>query len=76
MENKVDLFDMLDFCAEYNFDAIDPTGYYFPGFPEVPSDEFMMNFKRQAFLQGLVSAELVCETILPIRMKKAGKLIW
>jgi sugar phosphate isomerase/epimerase len=53
MEKKVDLFDMLDFCAEYNFDAIDPTGYYFPGFPEVPTDEFMMNFKRQAFLQGL-----------------------
>jgi sugar phosphate isomerase/epimerase len=53
MEKKVDLFDMLDFCAEYNFDAIDPTGYYFPGFPEVPSDEFMMKFKRQAFLHGL-----------------------
>lgn len=53
MEKKVDLFDMLDFCAEYNFDAIDPTGYYFPGFPEVPGDEFMMQFKRQAFLHGL-----------------------
>jgi sugar phosphate isomerase/epimerase len=53
MDNKVDLFDMLDFCAENNFDAIDPTGYYFPGFPEVPSDEFMMKFKRQAFLLGL-----------------------
>jgi sugar phosphate isomerase/epimerase len=53
MEKKVDLFDMLDFCAEYNFDAIDPTGYYFPGFPEVPSDEFVMKFKRQAFLHGL-----------------------
>jgi sugar phosphate isomerase/epimerase len=53
MEKKVDLFDMLDFCAEYNFDAIDPTGYYFPGYPEVPSDEFMMKFKRQAFLHGL-----------------------
>ena len=53
MEKKVDLFDMLDFCAEYNFDAIDPTGYYFPGYPEVPTDEFMMKFKRQAFMQGL-----------------------
>ncbi|MDO8951722.1 MAG: sugar phosphate isomerase/epimerase family protein, partial [Draconibacterium sp.] len=53
MEKKVDLFDMLNFCAEYNFDAIDPTGYYFPGFPAVPSDEFMMKFKRQAFLHGL-----------------------
>ena len=53
MDKKVDLFDMLDFCAENNFDAIDPTGYYFPGYPEVPTDEFMMKFKRQAFLQGL-----------------------
>jgi sugar phosphate isomerase/epimerase len=53
MEGKIDLFDVLDFCAEYNFDAIDPTGYYFPGYPEVPSDEFIMKFKRQAFLLGL-----------------------
>ena len=53
MEGKINLFNVLDFCAEYNFDAIDPTGYYFPGYPEVPTDEFMMKFKRQAFLQGL-----------------------
>jgi len=50
---KIDLFDVLDFCAENNFDAIDPTGYYFPGYPEVPSDDFMRRFKRQAFLLGL-----------------------
>ena len=49
MEKKMDLFDVLDFCAEYNFDAIDPTGYYFPGYPEMPTDEFMMKFKKQAF---------------------------
>jgi sugar phosphate isomerase/epimerase len=53
MEKKIDLFDMLDFCVEYNFDAIDPTGYYFPGYPEVPGDEFIMKFKKQAFLLGL-----------------------
>jgi len=52
-EGKVDLFDMLDFCAEHNFDAIDPTGYYFPGYPEVPSDKFINSFKRKAFLLGL-----------------------
>lgn len=52
-EGKVDLFDMLDFCAEHNFDAIDPTGYYFPGYPNVPSDEFINSFKRKAFLLGL-----------------------
>lgn len=53
MDGKIDLFDVLDFCAEYNFDAIDPTGYYFPGYPEVPSNDFMRKFKRQAFLLGL-----------------------
>jgi len=52
-DEKIDLFDVIDFCAKYNFDAIDPTGYYFPGYPGVPSEEFMMKFKRQAFLSGL-----------------------
>ena len=49
----IDLFDVLAFCAEHNFDAIDPTGYYFPGYPDVPSDEYVNRFKRQAFLLGL-----------------------
>lgn len=53
VEGKIDLFDVLDFCAEYNFDAIDPTGYYFPGYPEVPTDKYINEFKRKAFLLGL-----------------------
>ncbi len=53
MDKKIDLFDVLDFCAKNNFDAIDPTGYYFPDYPDVPTDEFMMKFKKQAFLLGL-----------------------
>jgi len=51
--NKIDLFDVLDFCAEHDFDAIDPTGYYFPGYPGVPSNEYINRFKREAFLMGL-----------------------
>ena len=47
------LFELLDFCAENNFDAIDPTGYFFPGYPEVPSDEYINKFKRRAFQLGL-----------------------
>src|SRR5437764_1000902 len=47
------LFDVLDFCAELNFDAIDPTGYYFPGYPKVPTDKYLNDFKRQAFVRGL-----------------------
>jgi sugar phosphate isomerase/epimerase len=52
-DGDIDLFDVLDFCAENNFDAVDPTGYYFPDYPEVPSNKFMMDFKRKAFLLGL-----------------------
>ncbi|MEQ1826928.1 MAG: sugar phosphate isomerase/epimerase family protein, partial [Pirellula sp.] len=47
------LFDVLAFCAEQNVDAIDPTGYYFPGYPEVPRDKFLNEFKRRAFELGL-----------------------
>jgi sugar phosphate isomerase/epimerase len=50
---EIDLFDVLDFCAEHNFDAIDPTGYYFPGYPAVPDDAYINRFKRKAFLLGL-----------------------
>lgn len=49
----ITLFALLDFCAENNFDAIDITGYYFPGYPEVPSDEYINQVKRRAFLLGL-----------------------
>ena len=32
------LEESLDVCAELGFDAVDPTGYYFPGYPEAPPD--------------------------------------
>ena len=47
------LFELLDFCAENNFDAIDPTGYFFPGYPNVPSDEYINKFKKRAHNLGL-----------------------
>ena len=50
---KVTLFDLLNFCKEHGFDAIDPTGYYFPGYPIVPKDEYIFEFKRKAFLAGI-----------------------
>lgn len=52
-DGKIDLFDVLEFCAAHNFDAIDPTGYYFPGYPEAPTNEYINEFKRKAFLLGL-----------------------
>jgi sugar phosphate isomerase/epimerase len=49
----VSLMALLDFCAKNNFDAIDPTGYFFPGYPAVPSDDYINTFKRTAFEYGL-----------------------
>jgi sugar phosphate isomerase/epimerase len=50
---KMTLLELLDFCAEHNFDAIDPTGYFFPGYPQVPTDRYIAEFKRRAFHLGL-----------------------
>jgi sugar phosphate isomerase/epimerase len=47
------LLELLDYCAEQDFDAIDPTGYFFPGYPKVPSDKYVNEFKRRAFALGL-----------------------
>src|SRR5438105_9721877 len=49
----VSLMDLLDFCAKNGFDGLDPTGYFFPSYPEVPSDEYVNNFKRKAFELGI-----------------------
>ncbi|HVO97054.1 MAG TPA: TIM barrel protein [Bryobacteraceae bacterium] len=47
------LDDVVHFCAQHKVDALDATGYYFPGYPKVPSDEFLYNFKKTAFLNGV-----------------------
>ncbi|MBO9619009.1 MAG: sugar phosphate isomerase/epimerase [Niabella sp.] len=44
---------LLEFAAAHNFDAVDLTGYYFPGYPNKPASEFINNIKRKAFLLGL-----------------------
>lgn len=49
--------DLLDFCAKTGFDGVDLTGYYFPGYPEVPTDEYIFHVKQKAFRLGV---ELGC----------------
>jgi sugar phosphate isomerase/epimerase len=49
----VDLFQVCDFCAKVNFDAVDLTGYFFPGYPQVPDDRYIVKLKRHAFELGL-----------------------
>lgn len=52
-DGSMDLFDMLDYCSELGFDGVDLTGYYFPGYPAPPSDEYIYNIKKRAFDLGL-----------------------
>jgi sugar phosphate isomerase/epimerase len=47
------LADAVHFCAKEGVDAIDTTGYYFPGYPAVPTDEYIYSLKRTAFVNGV-----------------------
>ncbi len=49
----LDLFGVCDFCAKVGFDAVDLTGYFFPGYPKVPADDYVIRLKRHAFNLGL-----------------------
>lgn len=53
MEKKMSLDSLLETCAEIGFDGVDITGYYFPGYPTVPADEYLYGIKRKAFRLGL-----------------------
>ncbi|HTS65133.1 MAG TPA: sugar phosphate isomerase/epimerase family protein [Candidatus Acidoferrales bacterium] len=47
------LEDVVHYCAQHAIDAVDPTGYYFPGYPKVPSDETIFRLKRTAHWNGV-----------------------
>lgn len=47
------LFNLLDWCASQHIEAMDPTGYFFPSYPEVPSDEYIEKFKNRAQELGI-----------------------
>ena len=44
---------VIEFCAKEGFDAIDATGYYFPGYPETPTDEYIYQLKNKAHRLGV-----------------------
>lgn len=48
------LFNLLDWCASQKIEALDPTAYFFPTYPEVPSDEYLLKFKARAKELGIV----------------------
>ena len=47
------LDDLLEFCSKTGFDGVDITGYYFLGYPVVPSDEIINRVRKKAFLLGI-----------------------
>lgn len=53
MKGDMNLDELLEYCAANQFGAVDITAYYFPGYPEVPSDEYLYHIKQKAFLLGL-----------------------
>jgi sugar phosphate isomerase/epimerase len=52
-EQVYTLFNLLDWLACQNIKALDPTGYFFPTYPEVPSDEYIQKFKNRAAELGI-----------------------
>lgn len=50
---QMTLEEVVEFCARLDFEAVDPTAYYFPGYPDTPDDSYLYSIKRKAFLLGL-----------------------
>ena len=50
---EMTLEQVVEYCAAIGFDAVDPTGYYFKGYPEVPPDAVIHRIKHLAFSLGL-----------------------
>ena len=53
LAGKMNLDEVIDYCAAHNIDGVDTTGYYFPGYPNAPTDEYVYNLKKRAYLNGV-----------------------
>jgi sugar phosphate isomerase/epimerase len=53
LEGRETLESVIDYCSDVGFAAIDATGYYFEGYPQVPSDEYINHLKYYAFRRGI-----------------------
>jgi sugar phosphate isomerase/epimerase len=53
LDGNMTIADMLDFCASAGFEGVDITGYYFKGYPQVPTDDYLFSIKRKAFSLGI-----------------------
>ncbi len=49
----IDLFGVCDFCAKHDIEAVDLTGYFFPGYPKAPADSYVNRMKRYTHDRGI-----------------------
>jgi sugar phosphate isomerase/epimerase len=52
-DGSMSIPELIGFCAATGFDGVDITAYYFKGYPQVPSDDYLFDIKRKAFKAGL-----------------------
>ncbi len=49
----IDLFGVCDFCVKHDIEAVDLTGYFFPGYPKAPADDCIARIKRYTHDRGI-----------------------
>lgn len=52
-EQVYTLFNLLDWCHDRGIKGLDPTGYFFPTYPEVPPDAYLAEFSDRAAELGV-----------------------
>lgn len=53
LDGSMSIPDMLEFASGIGLMAVDITGYYFKGYPDVPGDDVINEVKRKAFGLGI-----------------------
>ncbi len=53
VNGSMTLDDLLQFCSDNGISGADLTGYYFPGYPAVPPDDYIYHIKQHAFRLGV-----------------------
>lgn len=53
LSKQMSLDQLLRFCFDEGIAALDITAYYIPGYPVVPADEVIFQFKRKALQLGI-----------------------
>ena len=50
---EMTFYGMMEFAADIGLNAVDLTGYYFPSYPEPPTNNELFQLKRKALDLGL-----------------------